>query len=53
MATINNYIDRVLLYCGFNSSPNRKYISDNGFELFKGIMSLNDKDIGNLSKGFS
>ena len=51
--TTNNDVGNIMLYCGFSSRPNRKYIAEYGFELSKDIMSLTEKDIGNLYKGFS
>ena len=48
MATINYYIDKILIRCGLNSISNHKYIAKDGFQLFEYIMFLNDKDIGNL-----
>ena len=52
MATINNDVDKILLYCGFNRISKQKEIADYGFESFEDIMLLTEKDIGNLSKGF-
>ena len=53
MATIKNDVDKILLYCGFNRISKQKEIADYGFESFEDIMLLTEKDIGNLSKGFS
>ena len=49
MAKINDDVEKSLLHCGFNSSSNRKYNSEDGFESFKDIMSLTEKDTGNIS----
>ena len=51
MATINDDVDKILLYCGFNISYNRKDIAEDGFESFEDIMSLTEKGPGNLFKG--
>ena len=53
MVKINNDVDKILVYCGFNRRSNRKKISENVFDLFKEFVSLTDKDMGNLSEGFS
>ena len=53
MSTINDDVDNILVYRGFNSSSKRKYIDDYGFESFEYIMLLTEKYIGNLSKGFT
>ena len=50
---INDGVDKVVIYFGFNRSSNRKDIAEYGFELFEDIMYLTEKDIGNISKGFS
>ena len=53
VTTINDGVDKILLHCEFISSFNSKDISENGFELFEDIIFLTEKEIGNLSKGFS
>ena len=53
MATINYDVDKTLLYYGFNSSFNQKYIAEDVFDSYKEIMSLTEKYISNISKGFS
>ena len=50
---INDDVVKILLYYSFNSRPNKKYISEDGFELFEDIMLLTEKDIRNISKAFS
>ena len=52
IATINDYIEKILRYCGFKISSNRKYIAEDVFELFGYIMSLTEKYIGNIPKDF-
>ena len=52
MVTINNYSDKMMLYCGFNKSSNRKYISEDVFALFEDIVLMTEKYIGDISKGF-
>ena len=53
MATLNDYVGKILIHCGFNSSFNQEYIAEDGFELFDDIISLTEEDIVNLYKGFS
>ena len=43
MEIINGDIDKILLYCGFNSSSNRKDLYMYVFESFEDSMSLTEK----------
>ena len=52
IGTINYDVDKILLYCRFNSSYNRKDISMYRYGLFEYIMSLTEKYIGDISKEF-
>ena len=52
MAIINDYVDKIQICFGFNRSSNRKDIAKYLFESFEDIMSLNEKDVGNLFEGF-
>ena len=53
MATINDNFYHILLYCGFNIRSNHKDITKDGFEVFKYVIFLTEKEMGNLSKGVS
>ena len=53
METMNHNVDKIQIHGGFNSSSNRIDISEDGFQSFKDIMFLTQKDIGNISKGFT
>ena len=46
-------IDTILEYCGFDNAGNRANIAADGFESFNDILSLTDKDISELAKGFA
>ena len=50
---IDSDINLMLTYCGFTSEGSRINISNDGFESFSDIMSLTEKDISELSKGFA
>ena len=43
---ISDDVDKILIYCGFNISSNRKDISEDVFESFEDIISLTEKYIG-------
>ena len=53
IVTLSKYFDKILIYCVFNSSYNLKEIAFDEFASFEEIIFLNEKDIGNISKGFS
>jgi hypothetical protein len=46
-------IDTILGYCGFTSQASRDNIQADGFESYEDILSLAEKDIASLSKGFA
>jgi hypothetical protein len=46
-------IELILEYCGFEGVPGRLNISIDGFGSFDDILSLTEKDIGDLAKGFA
>jgi hypothetical protein len=46
-------ISTILEYCGFTNAGDRTNIAQDGFESFDDILTLSEKDIGSLSKGFS
>jgi hypothetical protein len=50
---IDEDIDKVLTYCGFDSPDNRKKIAEDGFGSFKEIATLQESDIDHLAHGFS
>jgi hypothetical protein len=50
---IENNIHTILSYCGFAGVNNRISIAEDGFESFQDIMSLSEKDVSSLAKGFS
>ena len=50
MATINVDVHKILFHCGFNRISNSKHIDEDVFVLFEEIVSLTEKEIGNLSK---
>ena len=52
METINGDVENILIYCGFKIISNREEIDEDGFESFEDIMSMTEKDIGNISKVF-
>jgi hypothetical protein len=43
----------ILRYCGFAAANNRTSIAQDGFETFEDIMSLSEKDVSSLAKGFA
>ena len=45
-------VDAVLEYCGFILPQHRAAIRADGFNSFKDLMKLNQKDIESLAKGF-
>jgi hypothetical protein len=50
---IDDDIDTILTYCGFAGPNERLNIAEDGFESFEDIMSLSEKDVGSLAKGFA
>jgi hypothetical protein len=50
---IDDDIDTILRYCGFAAANDRISITQDGFELFEDIMSLSEKDVSSLAKGFA
>ena len=46
-------IKSISQYCGFNEQRGRDDIAADGFESYDDIMSLTEKDVGSLSKGFA
>jgi hypothetical protein len=52
MADIDDDIDTIPMYCGFDQEANREIARDR-FETFHDIMALTEKDISDLSKGFA
>jgi hypothetical protein len=46
-------IDTILGYCGFSVDANRLSIAEDGLESFADMLSLTEKDIGSLAKGFA
>ena len=46
-------IDMILQYCGFDNPGERDAIAEDGFESFLDILSLSEKDVSNLAKGFA
>jgi hypothetical protein len=46
-------ISTILEYCGFVNAGDRTNIIQDGFESFDNILTLSEKDINSLSKGFS
>jgi hypothetical protein len=50
---INDDIDTILRYSGFFVANNRISIARDGFESFEDIMSLSEKDVSSLAKGFA
>jgi hypothetical protein len=46
-------ISTILEYCGFVNAGDRTNVVQDGFESFDNILSLSEKDINSLSKGFS
>mgnify|MGYP000476733797 CR=1 FL=1 len=53
MAAINPVIDLILQYCGFATAPGCVLIVADGFGLYEDILSLADKDVSDLVKGFA
>jgi hypothetical protein len=49
---IDDDIDTILRYCGFAAANDRTSIAQDGFESFEDIMSLSEKDVSSLAKGF-
>ncbi len=50
---IDDDIDTILRYCGFAAANDRISIAQDGFESFEDIMSLSEKDVSSLAKGFA
>jgi hypothetical protein len=50
---IDHDIDTILRYCGFAQANDRMSIAQDGFESFEDIMSLSEKDVSSLAKGFA
>jgi hypothetical protein len=50
---IDDNIDTILGYCGFAVAKDRISIAGDGFESFEDIMSLLEKDVSSLAKGFA
>jgi hypothetical protein len=46
-------IDSILQYCGFDSANHRDLINDDGLKSYEDMLSLAEKDIGALAKGFT
>jgi hypothetical protein len=46
-------IDTILEYCGFTTQAHRTSIAADGFESYADMLSLTEKDIGALAKGFA
>ena len=46
-------VDMLLQYVGFSEESVRNNISSDGFESFEDIMTLKEKDISELAKGFA
>jgi hypothetical protein len=44
---------QILTYCGFTALQDRTNIADDGFESYADMLSLTEKDIGTLAKGFA
>ena len=49
---IDDDIDTILRYCGFAEANDRTSIAQDGFKSFEDIMSLSEKDVSSLAKGF-
>jgi hypothetical protein len=50
---IDDDIDTILRYCGFAGANNIISIAQDGFKSFEDIMSLSEKDVSSLAKGFA
>jgi hypothetical protein len=50
---IHDDIDTILRYCGLAAANDRISIAQDGFESFEDIMSLSEKDVSSLAKGFA
>jgi hypothetical protein len=50
---IDDDIDTILRYCGFAAANGRISITPDGFESFEDIMSVSEKDVSGLEKGFA
>jgi hypothetical protein len=50
---IDDDIDSILRYCGFAEANDIISIAQDGFESFEDIMSLSEKDVSSLAKGFA
>jgi hypothetical protein len=50
---IDDDIDTILRYCGFAVANDRISIAPDGFKSFEDIMSLSEKDVSSLAKGFA
>jgi hypothetical protein len=46
-------IDAILLYCGFTIDAHRISIAEDGLESFADMLTLTEKDISSLAKGFA
>ena len=46
-------INTILTYSGVAGGNNRISIAEDGFESFEDIMSLSERDLSSLAKGFS
>jgi hypothetical protein len=49
---IDDDIDTILRYWGLAAANDKTSIAQDGFELFEDIMSLSEKDMSSLAKGF-
>jgi hypothetical protein len=50
---IDDDTDTILRYCGLAAANSRTSIAQDGFESFEDIMSLSEKDVSSLAKGFA
>jgi hypothetical protein len=50
---IDDDIDTILRYCGLAAANGRTSIAQDGFKSFENIMSLSEKDVSSLAKGFA
>jgi hypothetical protein len=49
---IDHYINTILRYCGFVRENNRISIAQDEIKSFEDILSLAEKDVSSLAKGF-
>jgi hypothetical protein len=49
---INDDIDNILRYCGFAIANDMISIARDGFETFEDTMTLPEKDVSSLTKGY-